>query len=108
LWVIDAEVNGKPGRGFTFELQHGTLVLTVFAYDQSGGGEFYQVAGALTSPTFSGTLDYYKGGTAFGGSFQSAVLAGSAGPVVVKFTDSTHGTITLPGETEKVISKFGW
>jgi hypothetical protein len=108
LWAIDAENNGNPGRGFAFELQNGTFVVTVFAYDQNGAGEFYQAAGVLSNSTFSGTLDFYKGGTTFGGTFQSAIWAGSAGPVVVKFTDSTHGTITLPGEAEKVISKISW
>lgn len=108
LWAVDAEMNGKPGRGFTFELQHGTFVLTIFAYDQSGGGEFYQASGLLSNSTFSETLNYYKGGTTFAGAFRSAVLAGSPGQVVVKFTDSTHGTITLPGEAEKAISKSSW
>jgi hypothetical protein len=108
LWAIQAEINGSPGRGFAIELQHGTFVITIFGFDQTGAGEFYQAAGALSDSTFSGTLDYYKGGTAFGGALQQASWAGSAGPVVVKFTDSTHGTITLPGETEKVISKFNW
>jgi hypothetical protein len=108
LWAIQAEINGGPGRGFAIESQHGTFVITIFGFDQVGAGEFYQASGVLSGSTFSGALNFYKGGTTFGGALQQASLAGSAGPVVVKFTDSTHGTITLPGESEKAISKVSW
>jgi hypothetical protein len=108
LWSINAEVNGQPGRGFTIEVQHGVLVLTIFGYDAAGGDAFYQAAGNYSGGTFSGTLNYYSGGTTFGGAFKSASLAGSAGTVTMTFTDSTHGTITLPGESAKAFSKFNW
>lgn len=108
LWAIDAEKNGEPGRGFTIEVRNGVLVLTVFAYDASGGDAFYQAAGAMTGNNFTGTLNYYRNGTSLGGTFKSAVLAGSAGTVTIDFTSATQGTITLPGESAKTFSKFFW
>ena len=108
LWAIDSERNGQPGRGFTIEEQGGVLVLTVFGYDSSGNATFYQSAGAVNNSSFGGGLDYYTGGTTFGGSWKSASLAGSAGQVAINFTDSNTGTITFPGEAAKTISKFNW
>jgi hypothetical protein len=108
LWAIDAEVNGQPGRGFTIEVINGTLVLTVFGYDGSGSDAFYQAAGSLSGSTFSAPLNYYRNGTALGGTFKSASLAGTAGTVTMSFSDANHGTITLPGESAKAFSKFNW
>lgn len=108
LWSIDAERNGQPGRGFVIESRNGVLVMTVFAYDASGNSTFYQSAGASTNNTFSGTLDFFSGGTSFGATFSPATRAGSAGQVAVSFSDATHGTITFPGELPQAFSKFDW
>ncbi len=108
LWAIDSEQNGQPGRGFTIEEQGGFLVLTVFAYDSTGKATFYQAAGTIANNSFAGELDYYSGGTSFGGPWKSAIAAGNAGQVNINFTDSNTGTITFPGEAAKAISKFNW
>lgn len=108
LWAVAAEVNGQPGRGFQIEVQHGVLVATIYAYDSSGKGIFYLASGSLTGNVFSAPLTYYRDGIAFGGPTRSAVTAGTAGSLAMTFTDSTHGTITFPGEVAKSIAKFDW
>jgi hypothetical protein len=106
LWAIDSEVDGRPGRGFQIDVQTGTLVLTFYGYNADGSAQWYLSAGALTNGAFTGTLDRYQRGAAFGHSIVPAVSAGNSGPVTITFADATHGQITLPGESPKAISRF--
>ena len=109
LWAITSEISGtQPGRGFTVEVQSGVMVITVFAYDGSGSDAFYQASGSFSGTTFSATLNRYRDGPYFGGGTRSAQDAGSAGTVTISFSDSAHGTITLPGEAAKAVSKVTW
>jgi hypothetical protein len=108
LWVVDAENDGRPGRGFDIEVHGSTLVLTVFAYDGAGNGTFYQAAGPLNGQQFRGSLATFSGGRTFGGAPVSATPAGTAGPVALDFADATHGAVTFPGEPVRAISKFTW
>lgn len=108
LWAVDAEQNGQPGRGFTVEQQGGQLVLTVFNYEANGTATFHQAIGAAGGTSFLGQLDYYTGGSAFGGTWKSARLAGNAGQAAISFADANHGTITLPKEAPKAIRKMYW
>jgi hypothetical protein len=104
LWVIDTENNGQPGRGFQIVVQSGVMVLTFYGYRSDGSAQWYLSAGSLSNSSFSGTLDEYVGGMAFGGTYTAAHMTQSAGTVGITFTDSTHGRITLPGESAKNIS----
>jgi len=108
LWVVDAENNGQPGRGFQIEVQSGVVVVTVYGYEAAGNSIFYLGSGALSGGSFSADLNYYRDGMSFGSPQKSATLAGSAGKVSMSFSDSSHGTITFPGEAPKAISKFVW
>mgnify|MGYP000903972726 CR=1 FL=1 len=105
LWVIDAE-KGGPGRGFQIEVQRNLLMMVVNGYEASGAATFHVAGGSYQNGSFSGQLQRYAGGSAIGGSVQAAHLAGSAGQVSLYFSDATHGTIALPGESPKTISKF--
>ena len=106
LWGIDAENTGQPGRGFTIDIEYSVLVLTLYAYNADGSPQWYLAAGPLTDTGFTGSLDEYRGGTALGMPYAPAARIGSAGNVVLVFKDSTHGTITLPGEAAKPISRL--
>jgi hypothetical protein len=53
-------------------------------------------------------LAEYGGGTVLGGAYAAANQTGSPGQVTINFTSPTTGTITLPGEASKAISKFSW
>jgi hypothetical protein len=108
LWAVDSEVNGQPGRGFQIDLQGSTLVLTFYGYNDDGSAQWYLAAGGLNGTDFSASLEKYRGGMAFGRNPAAAVGAGSAGTVAMSFRDATHGTITLPGETPKSISRLNF
>jgi len=106
LWAISAEVNGDPGRGFQLDIQGSQLVMTFYGYGADGASQWYLAAGPLAWGRFSGDLQRYAGGTAFGGAVQAASPAGSAGSVSLYFDDSSHGWMTLPGEAAREISRF--
>lgn len=106
LWIIDAENNGQPGRGLQIEVQNNTLVMTFYGYLPSGAAQWYLAAGALNGSSFSGSPERFAGGTAFGQPHVPAQAVGSAGTVTMSFTDSSHGTITLPGESAKAFSRL--
>jgi hypothetical protein len=108
LWVVDAENNGQAGRGFQVDVQASTLVLTFYGYNGDGSAQWYLAAGPLNNNSFSGSLEKYAGGAAFGASQVAAHGTGSAGTVSMHFNDATHGTITLPGESPKAISRFSF
>lgn len=108
LWAIDAEVDGQPGRGFQIDVQGSTLVLTFYGYAPDGKAQWYLAAGSLASNTFAGSLDQFAGGQTFGAPRTVASATGSAGSVVLTFTDAMHGTIKLPGESTKSITRFNF
>jgi hypothetical protein len=107
-WVIDSELDGRPGRGFQIDVQDRTLVVLFMGYAGDGSATWYLVAGAMAGDTFTGSLDQFAGGTAFGRSLVSAHAIGSAGNVTLTFTDATHGQITLPGEAPKAVSRLSF
>jgi hypothetical protein len=108
LWVIDAENNGQSGRGFQIEQNAGVLVLTYYGYDAAGQETWYLASGAMSGNSFTAALTEYGGGTVLGKIFSSAKEIGSPGQVTLSFTSSTTGTIILPGEATKTISKYSW
>jgi hypothetical protein len=108
LWAIDSENTGQSGRGFQVEQRNGTLVFTYYGYASSGSGVWGLSAGSMNGSSYSGALTQYRGGTALGGTYSPATSSGSLGTVSMTFTSETAGTITLPGESAKAISKFNF
>ncbi len=108
LWAIDAETNGQNGRGFQVETHRGLTVLTYYGYRAGGHDHWYLATGALANGSFTGSMTQYQGGTALGAAYAPATANGSAGTVAMNFTSSTAGSITLPGEPAKAISKFAF
>ncbi|MPM50130.1 hypothetical protein SDC9_96865 [bioreactor metagenome] len=107
-WVVDAETNGQPGRGFGLEVQNSTLVMLVYAYESTGAPTFYLTSGPLLNDQFSGALMQYRNGRYLGSEDRVGVETGSAGTVTMRFVSGTQGFITLPGEPEKAISRFNF
>lgn len=105
FWAVDAEVNGQPGRGFQIDLQGSTLVVSFYGYNPDGSAQWYLAAGALTNNRFTAPLQTYRGGMSFGGNAKPAQSFGEAGQIAITFTNATQGTITLPGEIAKPISR---
>ena len=105
-WVVNEEVNGKPGRGLAIDVQNHVLVMQMYAYEQNGQPTFYMGSGNLNNQQATMPLNRYQGGRYLGSGDRSGVEAGSPGSVNVRFTSSTTGFIRLPGEGEKAISRF--
>lgn len=119
-WVIDSELDGKPGRGFTLDTQGNVTVIAFYGYETYGEPTFYIGSQAFASDrTYASliTLTRYSGGRFIGStSPMSAVPAsanpdGSVGKVELRFFSSDSGvtgSIKLPGEAEKRISRLNF
>lgn len=107
-WVVTSEVNGKPGRGLSVDVQNGTLALQMYAYEGNGQPTFYLAVGQVSDNRVTARLNRYTGGPYFGGPAQSGTEAGSPGNVSIRFTSGTTGFITFPNEPEKAISRFNF
>jgi hypothetical protein len=107
-WIVNSELDGKPGRGFGLDTQNGTLVFQVYAYDQSGRSLFYLASGPITNDRFSAPLMRYEGGRYLGSGPRTGYEVGSAGHVNIRFTSGTTGFITFPGEPEVAVSRFNF
>lgn len=105
-WVVNEELNGKPGRGLAIDVQNHVLVMQMYAYEQSGQPTFFMGSGNLKNNQISMALSRYQGGRYLGSGDRSGVEAGSPGVVSLRFTSGTNGYIRLPGEGEKAISRF--
>lgn len=110
IWQIDSETNGSPGRGFTIDVENEVIFFTYYGYRDDGTSVFYVATGPITNNTFTADLLNIQGGTALGAAYKPATLTTSPGRVTLKFTSGKHGTMTLPGESPKAISKnsFGY
>ena len=105
-WVITSEVNGLPGRGFMVDVQNGLFGMQMYAYESSGQPTFYLAVGPLVDNAITTALHRYQGGRYFGSGPLSGTETASPGNVSVRFTSSTEGFMTLPGESEVAISRF--
>ena len=107
LWMIAAERNGEPGRGFSLDVQGNTVFMQVFNYEKSGAATFHTAVGKLDdSASMTVPLLRFKGGRHFGGPAQIGVEDGTAGDVTLRFTDGLNGSEQFPGEQEQPIARF--
>ena len=107
-WVVTSELNGKPGRGLAIDVQNNTLVMQMYAYESDGHPTFYIASGAMANDQFTGPLTRYSGGRYLGSGPLSGAEAGNMGAVKFRFTSGVTGFITLPGESEKAISRYNF
>lgn len=107
-WVVSAELDGKPGRGLAIDVQNDVFVMQMYAYEASGEPTFYLASGKITSEQVAVPLVRYVGGRYLGSGAQSGRESGSVGTVRFRFTSGATGFVTLPGESEKAISRFNF
>ncbi|WP_395028463.1 hypothetical protein [Comamonas odontotermitis] len=105
-WVIDAELDGKPGRGLAIDVQGNTVVLQVYGYEANGAATFYMASGQMDGDSAVLPLQKFKGGVALGGAMQDAVLAENVGNVRLQFANGVQGSIQLPGEPAYAMRRF--
>lgn len=125
-WVVEDELNGKPGRGIALDIQGNTAILQLFNYRPDGqptfhmGSAVYQSKSADTRTSVATIpLRQYRGGRSLGGLHQSAQLEAEAGNAILEFTSPkpengttdynvwwSQGTLQLPGETPVKIRRL--
>lgn len=94
VWFNPAE----GGRGFTLEIQGGSMYLAGYMYDANGNPVWYLATGNMTnSSLFQGQWAQFGNGTTLAGGYQPASVVNSdVGSVTLQFTSPTAGTLTLP------------
>ena len=108
LWVMDNEVNGKPGRGLQIDRQDGeTIVVSYFGYKNDGSAVFYQSVGKISSDgVFNSDLVEYKNGTVLGGALKMGEVSNVLGKLSIEFKTDAGGVIYLPHEGARNFSRF--
>jgi len=89
------------GRGYSIEVAGNHIFFASYLYDVSGRAT-WQVASGSTSvdgSLFVGKLEGYSGGQTLTGAFRPTTFSGYVGDITIAFSDATHGTLLLPGET---------
>ncbi len=109
MWSFDGELDGRPGRSLHIDTQAGrTMAVSYLGYRADGSSFFLQAAGIRpnTSSTFDGTLSEFRNGPVIGGGAGQGETAATAGPVKIVFDTPTTGTVTLPGDVPRRISRY--
>ena len=90
----------ESGRGFFIESTGGVIYLAGYFYADDGHATWLSSGGPNPDRyLYRGTLQSYRNGQTLFGDYRPPDPAVDVGPVEVKFTDDTHGTITWPGGT---------
>ncbi|MFZ6676227.1 hypothetical protein [Undibacterium sp. Xuan67W] len=99
----------EGGRGFSIEIQNGTMFLAGYMYDQSGNPVWYASGpkAMLDTTTYQGQWQQYGNGQTLTGLYKPAsVINQNAGNVKIKFNTTTTGTLTLPDGRDISIERF--
>lgn len=102
---------GEGGRGFSIEIQGGTMFLGGYMYDARGNPTWYTSGpmAAINATTYRGTWNEYGNGQTLAGLFQPAsIVNANVGPVTVQFTSATTAMITLPDGRPLSLSRFSF
>lgn len=111
MWAFDNELSGKPGRSLQIDMQNGrAMIVSYLGYRSDGSAVFLQASGlrAPDSSAFAGTLQEFRNGPSIGtgGEASNGEQAASLGPIQLTFDSSTTGTVTLPGDAPRRISRY--
>lgn len=108
LWWNPAE----SGTGYNLQVQHGTMVVTMFSYAANGDPTWYYAPGRLsasgTGVTMSSTLDRYRGGQCATCAYAPPTAAGSDGAFTIVFDTPYSATVQLPGGRTTRIQPQPW
>ncbi|MEJ0047568.1 MAG: hypothetical protein WDN04_16670 [Rhodospirillales bacterium] len=106
LWWNSAE----GGRGYTLEVQGGTIYFAGYMYDASGNPIWYLATGPMASPNlFQGQWTQYANGQTLTGAYKAAaVINANVGSISLQFSDTTHATLTLPDGRQIQLGRFNF
>ncbi|GAB2474272.1 hypothetical protein GCM10027082_26950 [Comamonas humi] len=124
-WIVEDELNGKPGRGMALDVQDTQMIVQIFDYLPNGASTFHMGSGHYLVSEESGNhsvgsaeLYRYAGGMTFGGSHQAAHAVDGPGPMQLEIAGYSgddgirrsdyfsSGTVKLPGEAPKRIRRL--
>jgi hypothetical protein len=88
----------QSGTGYSIDVQHGELLMTIFSYTPEGLPQWYLLIGQLANNATSGNLLKFGGGQCIDClNWQMPVAAGDNGMATVTFSSPTTATVQLPG-----------
>lgn len=98
----------EPGRGFSIEIQGNSVFLAGYMYDENGNPVWYLPAGTLSdATTYLGSWQQFANGQTLTGAYQPASLVNAAvGSLVIRFTSTSTGLLTLPDGRQVAIERF--
>jgi hypothetical protein len=93
----------EPGRGYVFDRQGGTMVVTIYAYDAGGDSTWYLGAGAFDSSetAFQADFNSFSGGQCLGCAFRTP-SGTEFGTISIDFSDAEHAILTYPGGSTSI------
>lgn len=108
LWSFDGEANGKPGRGLQIDRQGGgAVIVSYYGYRADGSATFLQAVGTMVDgKTLEAPLVEYRNGPPMVGERRSGEVAGVAGVLKMTFDTEVYGSVTLPGDLARPVSRF--
>jgi len=102
----------ESGSGYNIQVQHGTLVVTMYSYAAGGDPQWYLTVGRLANAgagvMATGTLDKFRSGQCASCTYQMPSMMGNDGVVTINFTSPTAATVQLPGGRVTQIQPEAW
>jgi hypothetical protein len=108
MWWNPAE----SGTGYNIQVQHGTLVASMFAYAENGEPMWYLIVGNMANVgagiATTATLDRYRGGQCASCLYRTPSMMGNEGTVTITFSSPTAATVQLTGGRVTQIQPYAW
>ncbi|MEJ0044958.1 MAG: hypothetical protein WDN04_01495 [Rhodospirillales bacterium] len=100
----------EAGRGFSIEIQNGTMLVAGYMYDANGNPIWYLSQGPMASASlYQGTWVQNGFGQTLTGAYHAAsVVNSNVGALTIQFSSATAGTMTLPDGRQIPIQRFGF
>ncbi len=101
--------SAEGGRGFSIEIQNGTMFLGGYMYDDAGNPIWYASGptAMINTSTYQGTWQQYGNGQTLTGTFKPAsVVNSNIGSVTINFSSTTSAILTLPNGTKIPLIRY--
>lgn len=109
MWAFDGELDGQPGRSLHIDTQLGrAMIVSYLGYRADGSALFLQASGVRMTDDafFAAPLQEFRNGPVIAGRGANGDVAASLGDVELHFDSPSSGTIKLPGDVPRRISRF--
>lgn len=97
----------ESGRGFAIEQQGNKIFFAAYLYRDDGSAIWHTaVLEEMPDSKYEGELEEFQNGQTLTGEYVKPESIAGPGKIVLNFTDSTNGSLTLPAGTVIPISRF--